>query len=52
MPVITLGVSIRRMELRLEATAEQSGAVLHMDSSTSQAFSADHMGESDTSRSE
>ncbi|KAL3995620.1 hypothetical protein ACH3XW_26595 [Acanthocheilonema viteae] len=46
------GESTRRMELRLEAAAGQSGAILHMDSSTSQVFSADHMDESDTSRSE
>lgn len=39
------------MELKLEAAAEESGATSHMDSST-QAFIADHAGESDTVHSE
>lgn len=43
----TLGI-----ELKLEASAEHSGSVLHMDSSTAQAFNADHVGKSDTSHSE
>ncbi|EJW75915.1 hypothetical protein WUBG_13175, partial [Wuchereria bancrofti] len=42
------GESIRRMELRLEVAAEQSGSTSNMDSSASQAFVADHTGEGDT----
>ncbi|VDK82968.1 unnamed protein product [Onchocerca ochengi] len=44
--------SIRRMELRLEAAAEHSGATSHMDSSMLQTFVGGLTGEGETSRSE
>ncbi|KAK6104821.1 hypothetical protein QQG55_17780 [Brugia pahangi] len=46
------GESIRRLELRLEAAAEQSGSTSNMDSSASQAFVVDHTDEGDTRCSE
>ncbi|VDK82623.1 unnamed protein product [Litomosoides sigmodontis] len=44
--------NIQGIELKLDASAEHPGSVLHMDSSAARAFSADHMGKSDTSHSE
>ncbi|VIO94909.1 Viral A-type inclusion protein repeat containing protein [Brugia malayi] len=46
------GESIRRLELRLEAAAEQSGSTSNMDLSASQAFVVDHTDEGDTRCSE